>query len=136
MRHSGRRNVLFRTTRNARINPVPPFHVLIVIRPIREMVLALVARIRPFASVLTPMRRQHALETETFPAKFARERHRARMNAMVLFQSAPFAELPAAHVALVWLKAGMNGRVLLEAHQRLERLPAHVALEGARGGVR
>jgi len=39
----------------ARVDPVTAFHVLVVVRPVGEMVLALQTRVRPFTCVLTTM---------------------------------------------------------------------------------
>lgn len=49
MWHPSRWNVLFRSTGDAGVNTVSPFHVFIVIRPISEVMLAIVARIWTFA---------------------------------------------------------------------------------------
>lgn len=82
---------------------MPPLHVLIIVRPVREVVLTFETRVRSLAGVLASVRRQHALEAEALAAELAGEGHHARVDPVVLLEGAAFAELPAAHVALVRL---------------------------------
>lgn len=49
MGHTGRWNVLFRPAGDASVDTMPPFHVFVVVRPVREVVLTLVARIWTFS---------------------------------------------------------------------------------------
>lgn len=80
--------------------------------------------------------REDSLEPETFAAELAREGHGSGMDPVVLLQGTPLPELPSAHVALVWLQAGVDRSVLPQTHQRLKRLSAHVAIKRSRCRVR
>ena len=135
MRHPRRRDALRLAHRHARVDAVPPLHVLVVVGPVGEVVLALVAGVRPLPGVLAAVRRQHALEAEALAAELAREGHGAGVNTVVLLEGALFAKLPAADVALVRLQARVHRAVLAQAHERLEGFAARRAGEGPGGGV-
>jgi hypothetical protein len=135
VRHPRGRNTLRLSHRDAGVDPVPPFHVLVVIGPVCEVVLALVARVGPLPRVLPAMGGQHALEAEALAAKLARERHRPGVYPLVLLQSAPLAELPAADIALMGLQPRVDRAVFPQPDEGLEGLTAGRAGEGSRRRV-
>lgn len=129
VRHPRRRYILSCPASHAGVDPVSPLHVFVVIRPVSEMMLALVTGIGPFARMLSPVRGQDAFKSERLAAKLAGKRHGSSVNAMVLLQRPPFPKLSPTHVTLVWLQSRMHGVVLLQSNQRFEGLATNCTVK-------
>lgn len=76
---------MFRTAVDARVDPVPPLHVLVIVWPVSEMVLTFGTRVRPLAGMLPPVSGQDTFEPKGFAAELARERHSTSVDTVVLF---------------------------------------------------